>query len=180
MDILEKAKKYAEGKAIEAITLAIEEAYVNGYKAGWSDSELAAKNIICDGIEYVDLNLPTGTKWSVGYIKDDSGKYQYFSYDEAVKLNIPTKQQYEELLEYTQRIAKDTYSLKGTDFLGRNGEVLFLPDAQFYMASHKSPVGTFLFWLKDDECDGDARLCAYNSQTEKRYMGYKLPVLLVK
>ena len=34
MNILENAEKYAEGKANQAITKAIADAYIEGYKAG--------------------------------------------------------------------------------------------------------------------------------------------------
>jgi len=180
MNIIEKAKKYADGKAQDVITTALEEAYTNGYKDGWADSELSAKNIVCDGVEYIDLDLPSGTKWSIDYIRDKNNVAVHFSYDEAAKLNLPTKEQYQELLDYTERFSRNTKITNGIDFLGRNGNTLSLAHATFYVASHLNSVGTFLFWLKDEECDGDSRLCAYNSITEKRYMGYKLRVLLVK
>ena len=37
MDIKEKAKEYAEGKALSAITIAVEEAYATGYQEGYAD-----------------------------------------------------------------------------------------------------------------------------------------------
>ena len=39
MNILERADKFAEGKANEAITKAIAQAFVEGYKAGYHDRE---------------------------------------------------------------------------------------------------------------------------------------------
>lgn len=180
MDILEKAKKYAEGKALEAITSALEEAYANGYKAGWEDSEMSARNIVCDGVEYVDLHLPSGTLWSAKYLSDKSGCPIHLSYNEAVKLSIPNKEQYEELLKYTQRIAHNTKNTSGTDYLGREGKILFLPNSTFFMASNFNSANSPLFWLKDSEYIDDDRLCANGYAFDKKYMGYKLCVLLVK
>lgn len=40
MNILERADKFAEGKANEAITKAIAQAFVEGYKAGYHDREM--------------------------------------------------------------------------------------------------------------------------------------------
>lgn len=39
MDVLEQANKYAEGKANEAITKAIADAYIEGYNAGYKNCE---------------------------------------------------------------------------------------------------------------------------------------------
>lgn len=180
MNSTEKAKKYAEGKALEAMTFAIEEAYVNGYKDGWADSELSARNVVCDGVEYIDLKLPSGTLWSTGYLLDKDEYFAHFSYNEAVKLSIPTKEQYLELLKYTQRIKHNTKDTNGTDFLGREGNILYLPDASFFIASNYNKAASPLFWLKDEESVDDTRLCANGYDFDKKYMGYKLCVLLVK
>jgi hypothetical protein len=68
MDILEKSKEYAKGKAIDAITAAIEQAYADGYKDGLEHYENERLDSIVDGIEYKDLNLPTGTRWASCYV----------------------------------------------------------------------------------------------------------------
>ena len=39
MNIIEKADKYADGKANEAITKAIAQAYLDGYRDGYNDRE---------------------------------------------------------------------------------------------------------------------------------------------
>ena len=79
MDINEKAKMYAEGKALDAITSAIEEAYANGYRDGYKDCFTKADieppiEIVEDGVEYIDLCLPSGKKWSFVYLYE-SDKY---------------------------------------------------------------------------------------------------------
>ena len=70
--IEDKAKEYAEGKALSAMTSAIEQAYIDGYNAGFQDGLNHQKPPIevIDGVEYVDLGLPSGTKWSKTYFYD--------------------------------------------------------------------------------------------------------------
>ena len=77
MNILENAKKYAEGKANKAITKAIADAYVEGYKAGYKDREEEIPMDLRDNkTEYVDLGLPSGTLWASDYEKSN-GEYIY-------------------------------------------------------------------------------------------------------
>ena len=87
MDIREKAKQYADGKALSAINAAIEEAYAEGYKAGYEDGYAKREEVnpivLNDGVEYVDLALPSGTKWSSCCLKRDDSSFKYFSNDEA-------------------------------------------------------------------------------------------------
>lgn len=69
MNIKEKSKLYAEGKALEAISTAIEQAYEAGYHDGLKHYENERLEAIKDGVEYVDLGLPSGTMWSSCCIK---------------------------------------------------------------------------------------------------------------
>lgn len=69
MNIKEKSKLYAEEKALEAISTAIEQAYEAGYHDGLKHCENERLEVIKDGVEYVDLGLPSGTMWSSCCIK---------------------------------------------------------------------------------------------------------------
>jgi len=89
MDITEKAKEYAQGKALEAISSAIEQAYADGYNAGLNHIENEKLEAIKDGVEYVDLKLKSDTLWSLKYIKDQ-GFFNKMAYMDASKLNLPT------------------------------------------------------------------------------------------
>ena len=77
MNIKESAKAYAEGKAVDALTAAIEQAYADGYNAGFNDGLASKKDDLPadfdNGVEYVDLGLPSGTKWGADYLKDKDG-----------------------------------------------------------------------------------------------------------
>ena len=88
MNITEKSKEYAEGKAIDAISAAIEQAYADGYKDGYNEGlssrDNFSSNEVEDGVEYADLGLPSGTKWAIDFLRDDKGKVKFLLYEEAV------------------------------------------------------------------------------------------------
>ena len=72
------AKEYAEGKGIEAFRQVVADAYVAGYNAGYQDGyNKVVKDSISEGIEYVDLGLPSGTLWSSDYVRTDNGNAVY-------------------------------------------------------------------------------------------------------
>lgn len=186
MEIEEKAKNYAEGKAISAITAAIEKAFIDGYESGFHDGVAKSKQTkeIIDGVEYVDLGLPSGTKWSLQYY---SYNYKYksaqrFSYDEAIKRNIPTEEQLEELKKYCRVCAlKDDNGVYGIKFIGRNGNYILF---HYIKINEKSncPDNTYFFWLKSNNemLETDLRTCATTATITREFMGYKMPLMLVK
>lgn len=192
MDVKEKAKNYAEGKALEAVTSAIEEAYAVGYKDGYNDGYTNKDKInpieVVDGVKYVDLDLPSGKKWSYTYLKDKSDIYKspkMFTYEEASKLNIPTKKDFLELINHCKLkgVGDGTKAPDSWDVLSRNGEFIKLQKTKAVTGSDTLPYLSFVFWLKDDNQEGDERLCANgyaSGYLGKVYMGYKLPVMLVK
>ena len=193
MDINDKAKMYAEGKALDAITSAIEKAYAEGYKDGYKDGiakvDIESLYEIVDGITYIDLGLPSGKKWSFDCLINESSKfrvYKKFTYVEASKFNIPTKKDYLELINYCKLIPKKGPDNKvyQWDFLDKeNGKYIHVPKTYAETASSSKEYDSFVFWLRDDNPEGDERLCAYGSSQDllgKEYMSYKLPIMLVK
>lgn len=193
MDINEKAKMYAEGKALEAITSAIEEAYAAGYKDGYNDGinkvDVESLYETVDGVTYIDLGLPSGKKWSFEYLINKSSKYRMYkkyTYEEASKLNIPTKEDYLELINYCILIPKKIFDNKVNqwDFLDKQkGKYIKVFKIDADTASSYKEYKSFVFWLKDDNPEGDKRLCADGNSRDllgKEYMSYKLPIMLVK
>lgn len=72
---------------------------------------------------YVDLGLPSGTKW-----KDKNQGSGFYSYDEAVRAfgnSLPTKEQFEELKNFCEW----TWTGSGYKVTGKNGNSIFLPAA---------------------------------------------------
>lgn len=155
MDIKERAKQYAEGKALEAITSAIEQAYAKGYETGYADglnrNEVNNQGIVkIDDIEYVDLNLPSGTLWSKDYInRPDILSPLYLKFHEAAKLNIPTESQFVELERCcTKEVIVNKGIVCGFRYKSKeNHAYLDLYYCTEYRDQDPINLGSFGFWL---------------------------------
>lgn len=186
MDIKEKAKAYAEGKAQDAITTAIEEAYAAGYKDGYNEGLSSRDNLspneIVEGVEYVDLGLPSGTKWANDFLRDENGKIKLFHYDEARNYNVPNPMQFREFLEYTSRsLYEECFTGKrSTRILGANGYEFFWGKLQSTIANISPSKFDFMFWLKDMVEKGSERNAVQDSKIVNIFKGHKLPIILVR
>lgn len=183
MDINERGKKYAEGKALSALNAAIEQAYIDGYNDGLKHLENEKLEAIKEGVEYVDLDLPSGTLWSSSCLNDGENTRK-LPYVEASKLSIPTEEQYEELFTNCEMdLEMRGLETIGIKFTGRNGKFITI------QKKPKKPIDppVYCFWLKDDS-ESKEKSCAKMSiingykahYTEKVFMGNNLPVMLVK
>ena len=188
MDIVKKSKEYAEGKALEAISSAIEQAYADGYKDGLHHLENERLESLKTGVTYVDLGLPSGTLWSSQCLTKGKG-IEKLPYLEAAKLKIPTVDQYEELCNECKIVLHhmDNNILKDVicyEFIGKNGKSIFISS---YMNFDINVRDSYYFWLKDDD-EGSEKDCACLWGKEefglpfkhKVFMGLKSPVMLVK
>lgn len=185
MDINERSKEYAAGKALSAINAAIEQAYIDGYNDGLKHLELERLEAIKEGVEYVDLGLPSGTLWSSICVSDGLNT-RLFPYIEASKLSIPTKEQFEELITNCKRhniFAGNKFI--GVFLIGKTGKRITLPFVNIQEISRLK--NDLYFWLKDDsESDEKDSAAEYHDtkvesfKTKKVYMGYELPIMLVK
>lgn len=82
------------------------------------DSEASGK--------YVDLGLPSGTKWKD--VNESTGEFNLYSYDQAIQNfgdKIPTKEQFEEL----QTCCMWTWTGNSYKIVGPNGKNILLPAA---------------------------------------------------
>ena len=178
MDILEKSKEYAKGKAIDAITAAIEQAYADGYKDGLEHYENERLDSIVDGIEYKDLDLPTGTRWASCYVGGFLHE-EMLCYEEAKKLSLPTKADFVELCKEC-RIDKHNVNIRIT---GTNSKELILPFVNVEHVTDDKKGDSIAFWLRDDSDDVDKNYARVLPSGEvivsKNFMGYKMPVVLV-
>jgi hypothetical protein len=181
MNIMEKSKEYANGKAIEALTNVIEQAYKDGYNEGYNDAIANGKDNapedLNDGVEYVDLGLPSGTLWSSNYLKKDKD-ILYLSYVEACKYNIPTKEQFEELVKYCTIIPNANNS--GLNYIGPNGKYFILYYCFTYQGDNSSYSRNCRFWIKDEETEELDRSYACSGQLQSFFMGNRIPVMVVK
>lgn len=84
---------------------------------------------------YVDLGLPSGTLWK------DHNEQGFYSYDQAMSAygnNLPTKEQFEELMN----ICQCSWTVSGYKIEGPNGKTITLPaDGYFYYADAYNPGG---------------------------------------
>jgi hypothetical protein len=77
--------------------------------------------------DYVDMGLPSGTKWK---IKNEGGDRAYYKYKEAVKYfgkHLPSKDQFKELKEECTWI----WTGSGYKVVGPNGNSIYLPAAGY-------------------------------------------------
>ncbi|MBQ6725516.1 MAG: hypothetical protein IJQ89_02965 [Bacteroidales bacterium] len=80
-----------------------------------------------DSGEYVDLGLPSGTKWKTTNETNPNDDYDFYTYGEAVEKfgeQLPTKEQFQELIyncTWSWDSAKHGYSV-----VGKNGNSIFL------------------------------------------------------
>lgn len=119
-----KARLYADELIESKVKGVIVDAYLEGYKESLKDLGKSKAVFDGDGIEYVDLGLPSGTLWSSDYLKKDN-KILYLSYDEAKLMRVPTQAQWSEL----QSKCEIKYYYKGGTFdlakcTGPNGNVI--------------------------------------------------------
>ena len=198
--ISEKAKNYADGKVLEALTAAVENAYTDGYKAGYNDAveklNNGAQELESDGITYIDLGLPSGTLWTLKYFEDEEENTNYLPYVKAAKLGLPTKEQVDELIEkcrWQGEFSSTRVTFYGANCIGATGEKI-----SFYSSGYKENDerigapnyggGNAYFWIYDEE-DGDEKNAVRIYDVEngkpkleivKIFSGYKLTVLIVR
>lgn len=80
---------------------------------------------------YVDLGLPSGTKWATRNIgaEKETDFGSYLSFESAQKYNCPSIEQIEEMVENTTSVWLDKNEVNGRMFIGKNGNHIFIPAA---------------------------------------------------
>lgn len=183
-NLFEKAEKYATSKINEAITNAITQAYIEGYKAGYNDREMEIPIDLRDEkTEYVDLGLPSGTLWAAKY-ETTGGNDIIYTYDEVQNLNIPTKEQVEELFKCCKSEYKNSNACHGLLkllILGPNGNRIDLNVTGYESVDSIKDKDEIFFWIKEFN-----EFNAINIYKEgcfkycKMFRGYRLKVRLVR
>ena len=184
----ELASLFAEQKNVE-LTGFIKEAYLKGYEQGRLDS---TDTFCIDGLEYADLGLPSGTLWSKEPLchLDYGYKQTRLSYKEALNLQIPTIEQWEEVCRFCR--------FEQEKIIGPSGERIgygWAPAGyRIYNLGEGCEENKQMFWLKGDvDSEGNAPTFIYDIKREDEYewvfsnvkgssrhfTGYKLPVFLV-
>ena len=189
----ERAANYAAEKVNELLANAIAKAYADGYRDGYKDrDERIASSNSDSNLQFVDLGLPSGTKWLIGFIEGD-GDCLYLPYANAAAMDIPTKEQVEELMNYCN--LRENRSSGGQIFygiycLGNTGSEIYL-DGRNYMIGDDLQYtwGVFhiYFWIRDDEDSEQKNAVRITGLKDgkpemeivKLFSGFKLPVMLV-
>lgn len=187
VELKEKASSYAEENVINVLKEAFAKVYADGYRDGYKDCKEDALVNLCEcKTEYVDLGLPSGTLWSSDFIKEESN-ICYMTYGEASQLAIPTKRQWDELAYKCQwKFCKKPEGVF-YECIGPNGKVLkFQPFGYIETEIDIIYSSRTYFWYINNE--GGAS--GYNTaaiwgpevfrKNLKKFIGYKLPVRLVK
>ena len=140
MDITEKAKTYVASQT-EAFANAIEKAYMQGYNDAVEENSKEHIKIIEDGVEYIDLGLPSGTLWALNNPK-------FVAYHDSQKLNIPTKEQIDELAKF---VRWETYNTYGPKFrmIDANGRT-YIYSTNSYISGSGMTTGGLYMWFRFD------------------------------
>ena len=195
MSNIENANEYAEGKVTKASSQVVADAYMAGYDAGYQDGyNKVVKDSVTEGVEYVDLGLPSRTLWASDYVKDDNDKAIYVAQENSADYEIPTYEQFKELMDECKWEQKSEKNWTESGFyhwhewaicLGPNGNKITFEKTGIYEATDsRTRTSEILFWLNNKEYFH--RNCAsitlndLNVDSENVFSGYKLPIRLVK
>jgi len=201
-DLKEKANIYAEECFTSILKETFAKVYADGYRDGYKDcQEKIPFELFGDETEFVDLGLPSGTLWANNYKTEDK-EVLYLPYEKAAKYNLPTEEQWKELLTACKfRAYKSSSGLTfyGVICIGPNGNSIKLK-SKGYMEDTKNVGainyggGRIYFWVQDNEEEIEKKAICISSWkrnvpdeptpeidvVEKVFSGYKLPILLVK
>lgn len=181
----DKAKEYAEGKVTEALTKVVADAYMAGYNAGYQDGvDKVAKDSVSEETEFVDLGLPSGTLWASDYVKDGD-EVLFLPYPEALKYDIPTKEQVDELRECCEICIKydedDNYV---HIVLGPNGNSIVFKGHGYKTFAELKNAKTAYFWQVYNSDKLKTVIVPYpsapNINAEYLFPGYRIPIWIVK
>lgn len=173
MTVSEKAKLYAEGKITESLTKTVEQAYIEGYNAGYNDALVnnkvpeVAEGKIC----FVDLHLPQETFWASDYLRGKDGEIIYCTYDEACQLGIPSDTQFNDLMN------KCKVSLILPEDSSKNEKLykIGVQDNYICLSSEKG------FWVKSYfDSDSNFKHCVKSLNLTTADRNERLPVILIK
>lgn len=193
-ELATKAENYAAERTNDVMTKAIAQAYADGYRDGYKDREEEIPVDLRDNkTEYVDLGLPSGTLWATDYEKEE-GNRMYIPYGRASLMNIPTKEQWEELYNICdwEFGINDSFFLCEARCVGPNGNILRFERTGKKNISTQSDYSEVFFWVRGEtEGNGRDAVHIYNygkgthtkngyATIDEFFSGYKLPVRLVR
>ena len=187
----ERAANYAAEKTKELLAKAIAQAYADGYQDGVKDRD---ERIASPNIEFVDLGLPSGTKWSTKLMGEDDFA-DYLAYADAASYGLPTIEQVKELANYCRWQGDRSSSGQtfwGASCIGKNGKEIYIRSWGYKEGDNLRCYGygadKIFFWIHNEEENAEMKaIMLYNVKDEKPeleivklFSGYKVPVMLVR
>ena len=172
IELLDRAEKYASGKASVMIDKAIAQAYADGYRDGYADREKEIPiNLRENKTIYVDLGLPSGTMWSTSF-DTDGYNVIYLPYEKAVMYEIPTTDQWKELFDECKWdfIKDKNGTLYRADCAGPNGRVISFYVTGLINAIEKRNHNESFFWIKED-VEGNEKKAVHIYRPTTKYQG---------
>lgn len=187
IELNEKASIYAEENVINILKEAFAKVYADGYRDGYKDcQDHVSVNLRISNTEYVDLGLPSGTLWSADF-EIDGEDVIYHPYEDAEKYGIPTKEQFNELLESCKWEFKYISSnAREYTCIGPNGNHIVFSSRGYKLAGTKREIEKIFFWVKStsEDLTREAVYLYYHSGEIKKltemFSGSMLPLRLVK
>jgi hypothetical protein len=188
----ERAANYAAEKTNELLTKAIAQAYADGYRDGFKERESESSSFEeSHDVKFIDLGLPSGTKWSTKLMGEDDFA-DYFAYADAASYGLPTIEQVEELANYCrwQRDFKGQ-TFYGATCIGKNGKEIYIRSWGYKEGDRLCCYGygadTIFFWIRNEEEGDEMKAIKLNNVKDEKpefeivklFSGYKLPVMLV-
>jgi len=187
IELKEKANNYAEENVISVLKEAFAKVYADGYRDGYKDYQNGTLVDTCNGTtKFVDLGLPSGTLWSTDFEKEGE-EIMYLPYEDAEKYDIPTKEQFNELLELCKWEFKYISSTsREYTCIGPNGNHIVFSSRGYKLAGTRRKIEKIFFWVKStpDDSTKEAVYLYYQSGEIKKvtemFSGSMLPLRLVK
>ena len=188
----ERAANYAAEKTNELLTKAIAQAYADGYRDGFKERESESSSFEeSHDVKFIDLGLPSGTKWSTKLMGEDDFA-DYFAYADAASYGLPTIEQVEELANYC-RWQRDFrgQTFYGATCIGKNGKEIYIRSWGYKEGDRLCCYGygadTIFFWIRNEEEGDEMKAIKLNNVKDEKpefeivklFSGYKLPVMLV-
>lgn len=192
----ERTANYAAEKMNELMAKAIAKAYADGFRDGYKECAEDYDIDLYEDVEFVDLGLPSGLLWSSKYRKNEEGKPLYLTYEDAAILDIPTEEQFSELLKCCKwslirgQVLRGGYAINepvGYYCEGSNGcRIAF--DRKGYKFGPMSGCDGVHFRIRDNEDGDDKNTVEFGElkngtpqvSIEKKSSDYLVPIMLVR
>lgn len=186
-ELKELSVNYATEKTNEMMSQIVAQAFADGYRMGYKDREDEIPIDLRNGnTEYVDLGLPSGTLWSADF-ENEGEDVKFLAYNAAEKCDIPTKEQFNELLESCKwEFNYISSTTRRYTCIGPNGNHIVFSSRGYKLAGTKREIEKIFFWVKStpDDSTKEAVYLYYQSGEIKKmtemFSGSMLPLRLVK